>query len=130
MVNYFTIIFIYSWLSLLGMPAWDALGITEQELAVYQALLKHGASSVSGLAHKTHLNERSAYDYLERLICKGLVGQALHNNKRIFLGLNPLTLGYLIDEQKQQIANAFDRLASKRAAAQSNLLMHIIYSEH
>lgn len=98
------------------MTDWSILGITENEFRVYETLLKHGASTISSLANKVHLNERSVYDYIERLIHKGLVGQIIHNNKRMFLGLNPKMLSYYIEEEKKKIEeqiNSLKKIASK-----------------
>jgi sugar-specific transcriptional regulator TrmB len=77
----------------------DSIGITANEFRVYETLLSSGASTISSIASAAKLDQRSTYDYIERLIYKGLVGQIIHNNKRLFLGLNPETLGSIIDDK-------------------------------
>jgi hypothetical protein len=86
------------------------LDITEKELKVYETLLKVGASTVSGLSRKTGIDQRSVYDYLERLLSKGIVGQIKRNNKRLFLGLNPVMFDMYIDEEMSQVDSAFKEL--------------------
>jgi len=92
------------------MDGWRYLNITNQEEKVYKTLLKNGASTVSKLAQLTHLDQRSVYDYIERLINKGLVGQIIQNGKRTFLSLNPHMLSFLIEEEKKDVENEFENL--------------------
>jgi len=108
---------------------WKTLGITNKEFTIYQTLLKYGASTISFVANKTHLDERSAYDYIERLINKGLVGQIIHNNKRMFLGLNPDMLSYYIDEEKEEIEKEFEELHELQKKGKKGLLMNVISSK-
>ncbi len=86
--------------------------ITKKEFKIYEMLLKHGASTISFISKKSGVNQRNAYDYIERLIHKGLVGQVIINNKRLFLGLNPEMIGYLIEEQKNEAEEFFSNLIS------------------
>lgn len=85
----------------------EPIGITQNEQKVYECLLHSGSSTISMLADKTHMNPRSVYDYIERLINKGLVGQIFENGKRMFLGLNPEMLSYMIEEDKEKIRDTF-----------------------
>jgi sugar-specific transcriptional regulator TrmB len=96
------------------MVEWESLKITNQEFNVYKTLLKHGASTISFIADKSHMYERSAYDYIERLINKGLVGEIRCNNKRMFLGLNPITISYYIEQQKEQVEKDIEAINEKQ----------------
>jgi len=87
------------------------IGLTKNEFIVYETLLKTGACTISSLSKECRLDQRSIYDYIERLRFKGLVGQMTCNNKRLFLGLNPNNLEFLIDEEKEKINNLFDKLS-------------------
>ena len=107
-------------------PDWKLLGITNNEFKIYETLLKQGASTISFLADKAHLNERSAYDYIERLINKGLVGQIIHNGKRMFLGLNPEMLSNIIDEEKKDIEDEFAELEAINSEGRKQVMINII----
>jgi sugar-specific transcriptional regulator TrmB len=108
------------------MAEWDILGITKNEFKIYQTLLKSGASTITSLADKAQLDERSAYDYIERLINKGLVGQIIKNNKRMFLSLNPNMLSYYIDEQKKAFEADFKEIEGIAKKGSNKLYLNII----
>lgn len=105
------------------------LGMTEMEFKVYRALLKCGASTIPLIAKNSHLNERSAYDCIERLISKGIVGQIMQNNKRMFLALNPEMLSFAIEEHENKINKEFQEINAILAASQNKLNVHLIPSK-
>jgi len=107
----------------------NALGITEKEFEIYKTLLRNGASTISFLANKAGLDQRSTYDYIERLINKGLVGQIMHNNKRMFLGLNPEMMEYLVEEEKKSINDKFTALNELSSVSGKGVLMNLISSK-
>jgi sugar-specific transcriptional regulator TrmB len=111
------------------MPDWKCLDITENEFLVYECLLKNGASTISYIAHKTKLDQRSSYDYIERLINKGLVGEIIHNNKRMFLGLNPEMLDHYIDEHRKRTEDEFDFLDNLLKENRRDISLNIINSK-
>jgi len=104
----------------------DQLGITKNEFRVYQTLLEQGACTISSLSHKVKLDQRSTYDYIERLLNKGLVGQILVNNKRMFLGLNPDMLGYMIDEEKNISRKQFLELEMLAKESRQDIVVTLI----
>lgn len=108
------------------MSNWEYLGITKNELKVYETLLRCGASTISSLSHKAKLNQRSAYDYIERLIFKGLVGQVKVNNKRLFLGLNPEMLSVIIQDEKREIEEKFNELENLIMAPKRDVQLNIL----
>jgi hypothetical protein len=107
----------------------DRIGITENEFKVYEALLASGSSTISALSHRAGLNQRSTYDYIERLIHKGLVGQIIFNNKRMFLALNPDTISHIIDEQKSAVEKEFAGLMAIKDAGRDEISVNLISSK-
>jgi predicted transcriptional regulator len=105
------------------------LDITEKEFKVYEILLKAGASTVSDLSRKTKIDQRNIYDYIERLINKGLVGQIKKNNKRMFLGLNPVMFEMYIDEEIEQVDEEFEDLKRLLDTKQEDLTLNYITSK-
>jgi predicted DNA-binding transcriptional regulator len=107
----------------------DRIGITENEFKVYEALLASGSSTISSISRRAGLNQRSTYDYIERLIHKGLVGQIIFNNKRMFLALNPDTISHIIDEQKSAAEKEFAGLISIKEAGRDEIAVNQISSK-
>lgn len=105
------------------------LDITKQEFKVYETLLEAGASTVSGLSRKTKIDQRNVYDYIERLINKGLVGQIKRNNKRMFLGLNPVMFEMYIDEEIEQVNEEFESLKKLLNTKQKDMILNYITSK-
>jgi predicted transcriptional regulator len=105
------------------------LNITEKEFIVYAALLESGASTVSGISRKTKIDQRNIYDHIERLINKGLVGQIKRNNKRMFLGLNPVMFEMYIDEEIEQVNEEFENLKKLLNTKQNDMVLNYITSK-
>ena len=49
------------------------LGVSEQEIAVYTALLKHGPSSAAQLSESTNIHRTNVYSILIKLKNRGFV---------------------------------------------------------
>jgi hypothetical protein len=105
------------------------LDITNKELHVYEELLKTGATTISNLSSKCSMNQRSVYDYIERLIFKGLVGEIWHNNKRQFLALNPEIISHNIEEEKKFIESEFDELEIIAKKSSNEIKLNMISSK-
>ncbi|MDD5700307.1 MAG: helix-turn-helix domain-containing protein [Candidatus Nanoarchaeia archaeon] len=67
----------------------ENLGLTEQEIKVYVALLELGPSLAGRITRKAGIHRRNVYDITERLIKKGMIGYILKNNRRLFEAANP-----------------------------------------
>jgi len=74
-------------------------GFLPKEVEVYLALLASGTSSVAHLASKAGINRTTAYDLLEKLKDKGLVGESDNKKIRQFTALEPLALKDYVAEQ-------------------------------
>ena len=55
------------------------IGLTQGEIKVYLALIKHGAQTKSHLAIKADVSSSKVYEIAERLIKKGLVSSFTKN---------------------------------------------------
>jgi hypothetical protein len=107
-------------------PSWNVLGLTDRELRVYETLLAAGACTISALAHQARLDQRSVYDYVERLAHKGLVGEIATGNKRTFLALNPSTLSHLLTEERVAVVERFARLDALTRSTSGTLTPHLL----
>ncbi|MBI4438407.1 hypothetical protein HY640_00580 [Candidatus Woesearchaeota archaeon] len=66
--------------------------LSGNESKVYVDLLKFGPSMASDVAGRTHVNRSDAYEQLQRLIRKGLVGFVVKSNRRYFKASPPSSL--------------------------------------
>lgn len=79
------------------------LGLSEGEAEIYLALLKHGKSSVMGLAKLTGRHRTHIYDTIEKLKEKGLISESMIENKKFILASSPENvISYL--KEKEEIA--------------------------
>lgn len=78
------------------------IGLTDHEVSVYTELLRQGPSLASVISSKVNLNRTHAYDIIENLVQKGLIGYVLKNNKKYFSAMHPDKLiDYLQEKQKK-----------------------------
>lgn len=86
------------------------LGLSDKEMAVYLALLEHGASSVRNLAVLTNLNRGTAYDILKKLQEAGLVSFFHKNTKQNFVAEDPERILKLLSDREQDLKKAEERI--------------------
>ena len=79
------------------------IGLTENEIKVYLALVDNGPLLAGRISRLTGLHRRSVYDVTEMLIKKGLVGYILKNNRREFEASKPDRLIEMINEKSEML---------------------------
>src|SRR3989344_7655569 len=78
------------------------IGLTDNEISVYLALLEIGSSTTGEIIKKSGLHSSRVYECLEKLQAKGLVSYVIKANRKHFEATNPKRLAdYLEDKQKQ-----------------------------
>jgi len=77
------------------------IGFSNNEIKVYEALLKSYESSAHELITKTKLHKGVVYDNIDRLIEKGLITFILKDNKRSFSIAPPEALTNYIEEEEK-----------------------------
>lgn len=60
------------------------LNLTAKELAVYQAIIKHGRLSVSEISKYTGLKRTTIYNFIDNLFKKGLISRVIENGRKIY----------------------------------------------
>lgn len=78
-------------------------GLTKGEAKVYLALLRLGTSSVHILKDETKLHRTNIYDFIEKLINKGLVNYHIKKNVKLFTAVNPEKLVEYLQEKQETI---------------------------
>jgi len=85
-------------------------GLSEGETKVYLALLKLGSSRVSKIKEDTELHRTTIYDFLEKLINKGLVNYVVKNNVKFYKATPPNKLLDYIKEKELKIKEVLPQL--------------------
>ena len=70
----------------------NEIGLSNNEIKIYLALLKSGLLNPTQLAEKTGLHRSYVYDTLERLLEKGIINTLLVNNKKNYQAVYPKIL--------------------------------------
>ncbi len=80
----------------------EKVGLSDGEQKVYLALLELGESTSGPIAQKSGVSASKVYQVLERLMTKGLVGEARKRGRKYFSPLHPKAIiDYLEEEQRQ-----------------------------
>ncbi len=86
------------------------LGLSEGEIKVYIALLILGESQVNKIKTKTKMHRTTIYDFLDKLIKKGLASYVVKNNVKFYRSAHPSKLEELIKEKKEHLEEVLPSL--------------------
>ncbi len=98
------------------------IGLTETEIKLYLALLKLGQTTTTDIIKESNVHASKVYEFLNKLIQKGLVTYVIKSNKKFFTAQDPKTLKNIIKEkqdQLQQQEQEIDSLIPELKAMQS-----------
>jgi sugar-specific transcriptional regulator TrmB len=77
-----------------------SIGLTSIEADIYLTLLQLGKCNVGKIAKETKINRTYIYDILSKLIDKGFVSYAIHNNIKYYASADPQKiLSYMQEKQ-------------------------------
>jgi len=88
------------------------LGLTDNEVKIYLALLEHGILNPTKLAEKTGLHRSYVYDTLERLMEKGIVNTVLINNKKNYQAVDPKALREIFELKLKHLDTILPKLST------------------
>ena len=86
------------------------LGLANEEIEVYLAMLKLGSNLASKISEETKINRSHVYQLLERLITKGFVSYVIKENRKYFSAVNPEKIVELIKEREQKMKDILPNL--------------------
>ena len=99
----------------------EEIGLTKTEIKIYLTLLKIGQSTTTNIVKDAKIHASKVYEFLERLIQKGLVTYTIKSNKKHFRAADPEFLKEFlkekrneIKEQEKEIDNILPRLNALR----------------
>lgn len=94
-------------------------GLTQNEIKIFLTLLKSGSTSVGKITEQSGVHRRNVYDALDRLSEKGLVGNAVKDNIKVFEVTSPNRLLDIVRKEKER----YFELESKINSVLPKLLM-------
>ena len=80
------------------------LGLSEKEVAVYLALVRHGTHPTSFVAKKSGLNRGTTYLALHSLLDKGLVSKNVKRSVQYFTAQNPENIRYYLERRRDEVS--------------------------
>ncbi|MFH1316920.1 MAG: helix-turn-helix domain-containing protein [Candidatus Woesearchaeota archaeon] len=86
------------------------LGLSEGESKVYLALLKLGSSPVSKVKEETQLHRTTIYDFVEKLLNKGLINYVVRNNVKYYKAADPQKLMEFLKEKQDHLLKVMPEL--------------------
>lgn len=86
------------------------IGLSEGEVKVYLALLKLGTVTVAKLKEETQLHRTTIYDFLEKLLNKGLASYVIQGGVKYFQAAKPSKLFDLLREKQDRLTSALPEL--------------------
>lgn len=82
----------------------EEIGLTKTEIKIYLALLELGQTTTTQIVRKANIHASKVYEFLDKLIRKGLVSCAIKSNKRYFTASDPDFLREFLGEKRDKIA--------------------------
>jgi HTH-type transcriptional regulator, sugar sensing transcriptional regulator len=101
------------------------IGLTENEVSIYLALLKEGTMTPARLAQRVGMSRPYVYDAIERLIEKGVLGSVLQDQKRCYLAVPPQRLAEMAADRAQRMQNVVAHLAALQEDAHGELSVEV-----
>ncbi|PIN76063.1 hypothetical protein COV18_01415 [Candidatus Woesearchaeota archaeon CG10_big_fil_rev_8_21_14_0_10_37_12] len=86
------------------------LGLSDGETKVYLALLKIGTSTVAQLKEESRLHRTTIYDFIEKLLNKGLVSYVIKGGVKYFSAAPPKQLFDLLKEKQENLQTVLPEL--------------------
>lgn len=81
----------------------EQIGLTKTEIKLYLTLLKLGESSTTKIMQESQVPASKVYEFLDKLIKKGLVSYIVNNNKKQFRAENPENLKNYLENKKEYL---------------------------
>ncbi len=79
------------------------IGLTQGEIKVYSALIKHGAQTKSHLAKNAEISSSKVYEISEKLIKKGLANSFIKNKITHYNSSDPIFLKKHIENKEKEL---------------------------
>jgi sugar-specific transcriptional regulator TrmB len=103
------------------------LGLTQNEAAVYIALLEIGASNAGPVVSKTGLHRQLVYEAMRSLRARGLVSEMVRRNRKLFQASDPARFLQEIDEQRSVAVELIPLLSKLQSTEDESVEVKVLY---
>ena len=103
----------------------EGSGLSEGEIKVYLALLKLGSVPVSKIKEESNLHRTTIYDFLEKLLNKGLVNYVVKNNAKYYNATHPNKLLDFVKEKEENIKSILPALTKLMQLGKEELSVEV-----
>ncbi|MBI2125195.1 hypothetical protein HYU08_01435 [Candidatus Woesearchaeota archaeon] len=86
------------------------IGLSEGESKIYLALLKIGSSTVAKITKEVKIHRTNVYDFLEKLLIKGLVNYVIKGGVKHFKATHPNKLHDYLKEKENVVSTILPNL--------------------
>jgi|APSaa5957512622_1039677.scaffolds.fasta_scaffold43923_1 HTH-type transcriptional regulator, sugar sensing transcriptional regulator len=104
----------------------ENLGLSDGETKVYLALLKIGTSPVSKIKEESELHRTTIYDFIEKLINKGLASYVIENNVKFYSATHPSKLMDFVKEKEISLNNILPELIKLNETNEEEIKIEIL----
>ena len=101
------------------------IGLNEGESTIYLSLLKLGSSPVHKIKEDTRLHRTTIYDFLEKLLTKGLVNYVIKGGVKYFKATEPNKLLDFVHEKENIVADMLPELQKLSAFQKDNISVEV-----
>jgi sugar-specific transcriptional regulator TrmB len=101
------------------------IGLNSGEIKVYLALLKLGSVNVHKIKLETKLHRTSIYDFLDKLINKGLVSSVIKNSINHYQATDPEKLSRYTEEMASQVQKIIPELKKINAFSEKEVTVEV-----
>ena len=105
------------------------VGLSPGEAKVYLALLKLGAVPVHKIKEETGLHRTTIFDFLEKLLKKGLAGFVVKNNVNYYNAAHPDKLLAFVHEKEENVGEVLPRLLEVMKKREEGLNVEVYQGE-
>src|SRR3989344_1088262 len=117
----------------MGLEILSRIGLTRNEIKVYNSLFSLRSSTAGAIIKKTGLFRPRVYDSLDRLVNKGLVSFVVINGVKNFQAANPQRLSDFIREKESElealrsneIGSLITELTKRRKIPETNIQVYM-----
>lgn len=103
----------------------ETLGLSPNEAKIYEALIRHGESSVPQISVGTGVHKRNIYDTIPRLLQKGLIYEIAENKEARYAAVEPGKLADLIWEKESKLNSILPGLKREFKKTTANEAVYI-----
>ena len=103
----------------------ESIGLSKGESKVYVALLKLGSVPVYKLKEETQLHRTTIYDFLEKLLNKGLISYVIKGNVKFYNATTTNKLLEFIKEKEEQVKDILPQINKLSQSKQEEIRVEV-----